>query len=132
LANRRDAVETYFDLRQKNEERRLAQLRKARTGGSSVREVSMTTPQGARRAAGPAMENGEIAWPAVLMSDDLAEHRIALERVSGVATGEITAQEQARAAEAAASLLAELKNRVAEVAPQEYVAAKKWLERVAR
>ncbi len=117
-------------------------IRKPNSSRRTVKESSDRSNRGAgttARQGVPAKQpprlvdpqTGKIAWPSTLRDDGFRESREAVESVLARCTAGAGAVERGELAQAAGSLLEQLKSRVEEATPSEYVAARQFLKTLA-
>jgi hypothetical protein len=124
-------VETYWAARnawQANRNRELAQRR------NRTAQAQPAASKAATAASPTILGNtaGEIAWPTWLLGEERASYRRLVEAVSyRELSGNARPADYARLAEATDGLLADLRNDVTQIRGDEYVEAKRFLERLA-
>jgi hypothetical protein len=126
VENREEAIRSYYRAKQINAEYRKSNLRPA-----SRRSETTTASHSGTRSA-PVIEVldaiGTVAWPEALQRPCFARHRLGIERIVQGTTGE--SQEELTLL--CSDLKAELKQRIREFSPSEYIAAKRFTEAIAR
>jgi hypothetical protein len=134
IENTRKWIQMYFDMRQLNREERAAERGPRPTLSFLIRSAQ----EGAPRRLSPYefdAATGQINWPLALLSDVFAGHRAQLERLFAYRA---TGLQQAAAFDTfigiwqgSDQLTDALQNYVAYVPPQQYVAAKRFLQSLA-
>jgi len=134
IDNARKWVQTYFDVRQLNREERAAERGPAPTLSFLMRSAQEGAP---RRLSAYELDatTGQINWPVVLQAEIFARHRAQLEQLFATRA---TGPRQAAAFDTfigiwqgADRLLDALQSYIAYLPPQEYVAAKRFLQSLA-
>lgn len=132
IENRQQAVTSYFELRQRNQNFRDMN-RKPRLTMEELARVNkaMIPDRLSTQQFEPATRT--IFWPASLKGPDFAEERLAIEQEFAkrgeVPTG-IGSDNHLEIREAAASIRGKLSEQIAEMRPEDYIAAKKFLDSV--
>ncbi len=132
LQNARDYVQTYFDLRRANRTYRLLE-RGPRAGPEAwVRYAQSGRPDRLSPAEFDAI-TGRISWPILLQADEFAKPRAELEALFATRAdlGGINTWGYLRIDQMAKALLEQLKLRVADFPPQDYIQARRFLEALA-
>lgn len=133
IANHKERVENYFALRQANQAARAAE-RAPRTALRTA-ETSQAQVGNSNRAPESSFDpfTGKIAWPELLRSETYDSFRSELEQVfaqRSPGSGFSSAQKE-RVAEVANAMLTELKERIRDYNTGEYLAARRFLTRLA-
>lgn len=133
IANHKQGVENYFALRETNRAARAAE-RGPRTPLRTV-ETSQAQVNNSDRAAESSFDpfTGKIAWPELLRRETYDSFRSELEHVyaqRSPGSGFSSAQKE-RVAEVANAMLTELKEHIREHSTGEYLAARRFLTRLA-
>lgn len=132
LQNARDYVHTYFDLRQANRLYRAAE-RGPRPGPEAwIRYAQAARPDRLSPAELDAI-TGRINWPILLQADEFARYRAELEALFATRAdlGGINTWGYLRIDQTSKALLEQLKGRVADFPPQDYIQARRFLEALA-
>lgn len=132
LQNARDYVQTYFDLRRANRTYRLLE-RGPRSGPEAwVRYAQAARPDRLSPAEFDAI-SGRISWPILLQADEFAKPRAELEALFATRAdlGGVNTWGYLRIDQMAKALLEQLKLRVADFPPQDYIQARRFLEALA-
>ncbi|MBN1393717.1 MAG: hypothetical protein JW959_01615 [Pirellulales bacterium] len=124
---------TYFQMRDINRQHRAAELSQRRsTQADWIRYVQAGKP---KPLGGDELDpvTGELHWPILLTGDSFAADRVALQDLFAARAyhGTLNADEFHKATHLIDRMLAALKDGIHDVPPQQYVAAKKFLERLA-
>lgn len=133
MENRKKAVDTYFQMRQMNAKYRAEERKPPPTPEQIERYAKALLPD--RPAASELNRlTGEIVWPAELQGEEYAVHRMEMEQAfaeRGPGNSGIGSASQAAIAEAAEGMKEVLKEKVKQMPPGQYVAAKKLLNELA-
>lgn len=131
IENYQQGVETYFHIRDFNRSRRAQQLAADR---EEVRQwLQQRQPYQPERPNTTQLEptTGEINWPLALLDDDFKGRREKLEQLfqyrAGV-SGLLSAEDYVAVITTGNEMLAQLKNRLDDLRPAEYMVAKKLIE----
>jgi hypothetical protein len=134
LDNARKWVQFYFDMKQINQEQR-ALLRGPKPSYSFlIRSAQEAAP---RRLSPYELDpaSGQINWPLLLRADFFAEYRATLERLFAFRAtnpqGAMSYNTFFGIEQGTDSLMDALQSRIAKLPPQEYVAAKRFLQSLA-
>jgi len=132
LKTRKAAIETYYDVR-----RRAGELRAAERGPRPDAEsLARLARQGRPKPLSPSEFDrftGRLAWPALLRSEAFGPQRAEIEWLLGaqVSTRRLSAKEYLTVRDATDAMRAELKQRIHQLPPQDYIQAKRFLDRIA-
>lgn len=132
LQNARDYVQTYFDLRRANRFYRAIE-RGPRPGPEAwIRYAQAARPDRLSPAELDAI-TGRINWPILLQADEFAKYRAELEALFAARAdlGGINTWGYLQIDQTAKALLEQLKLRVADFPPQDYIQARRFLEALA-
>jgi hypothetical protein len=131
LETQRQYVNTYFALREMNQEYRARERGEKPTSQDLIRYAQMARPD---RLDGSQLDpvTGELNWPVLLTAEGFAEGRAELERVfrERAAYGILNASQFAAATRTAEQMLASLQEQVRDLPPQQYIEARKFLDSV--
>lgn len=132
IENTDAAVNTYFELRRLNEAYRAAERPSRPTYEDVIRYAAVGRPE---RLSPSALDTvtGQITWPMILRSDHFKEHREILGQLfaSRAATGTISSEGYLTIDQVTGAMMAELQRHVDELPPQDYLAARKFIESLA-
>jgi hypothetical protein len=133
IVNRKQAVETYFEIKQVN-----------RAAREAARPQPLTFTQYAKLARQEAPDRlsdvdynrvmGRLNWPAVFAAGDFAAERVALNQAFVGRTAQdvgVSTAFNSEVRELTAAMQTKLHDRLAAISPQEYIAAKNFLTSVA-
>ncbi len=126
-------VQTWFDIREINQAHRYATYRQQRGNPENYyRIVEGRRPQ-SLAAQDINFASGQLRWPLLLAFDDYRPQRTRVENAftNRAYNGAMSIDDYLNVLNATQIMLARLQNTIAAVPPQEYVAAKRFLERVA-
>lgn len=132
IQNARDFEQTYFDMRRMNRAYRWAE-RGPRPGPEAwARYAHEARPDRLSPAEFDAI-TGRINWPILLRADEFARYRVQLEALfaNRADLGSINTWGYLQIDQTAKALLEQLKQRVADFPPQDYVQARRFLEALA-
>jgi hypothetical protein len=132
IENEQKWVETCFRKQEINEESRRAECDRRNARRARLQQAILNKPE--RTEAGLlGIPAGKVRWPSVLQTEELTACRRAVEGflLRQAAVGRGLPREPEKVAEAAEVLLTELRNGVRKTSGNDYVAAKRFLERVA-
>jgi len=129
IANRQQATDAYFAMRETNRAARAA----ARGKRAEVTDLAARAKTAAPNRPGQlelSSDSGQINWPELLQEDEYAGHRRALEYafLYRKANGSIDAQQRTDIQRTANAMLAQLKTHVREISPMEYVKAQQFIK----
>ncbi|MGA2069008.1 MAG: hypothetical protein ABSG86_28900 [Thermoguttaceae bacterium] len=132
MDNWKKALETTLAVEKINRDARIAARGRPLTPADYVRLAQMGKP----RRLTPSQLNlmtGELAWPVVLESTAFESYRQVLDGLFAERTehGRLGAEEYAQAQETAQAMTDLLRQRIAALAPADYMAARRFLESVA-
>ena len=129
IENQRRWVESYFDLRRMNAERRALE----RGSRPTMADLARYAQAGMPRRLNPSELDpftGQVAWPILLRSADFAHDREPIEKILAdrAALGTISTADFLRANRIAADMLATLKQQIHDVPTGAYMTARRFLE----
>jgi hypothetical protein len=125
-------TETYFEVRRMNRELRAAERGRLPTEADFIRYAQIGKP----RRLGPSdldVITGSISWPILLRSSDFAANRSTLEQIFAqrASSGVIGTPEYLQVYDLTAMMMDDLRQRIREVPPNDYVNARRFLESLA-
>lgn len=128
IANRQIYTDAYFQMRAANRTYRAAEAAPRPT----AEQLARLARDGAPKPLSPSeldSINGRINWPTALQQETFAAERTELEKLSATQAthGTLTVAEQMAARKMIESMFADLKSRVSEIPPQDYVASRNFL-----
>ena len=132
IDNYKKYTNAYFEARAANRAYREKERGPRPTMEDLVRYAQMGKPD--RLSPGDMdVVTGELNWPIVLQSDELADDRAAVEEAfrHRSASGVMGMQEVMKVRQLTDTMLAKLKDNVREIPPNEYIAGKRFLESLA-
>lgn len=132
IENRRQGIESYFEMQQTNRQLRAAQRGPRPSQETLVRYAQAGKPD--RLSPGDLdAASGRVSWPLLLLADAFAPYRAQIEALFAdrAAGGELTVAGSLRVAETTKTMLGELKRRIAQLPSSEYMAARRFLESLA-
>ena len=132
IQNRELAASTRFSMQAANEQARAKARRPRITGEQAARLAGRAVPERpSPREVDP--ETGWVSWPISLQGTEFDQSRQRMESLLArrAASGQLGADDVARADEAVHLLLTILKGRVREMQPMQYTAAHKFAEQLA-
>ncbi len=132
LDNHKQYTDTYFQMRQMNREAREAERGPRPSMEDLVRYAQIGKPQPLSPSQFDTV-SGQISWPAVLQAEQFADGRQALEAAFNrqSASGVMAFQDTMTVRQTTDAMLAQLKESVRELPPDEYLASRKFLESLA-
>jgi hypothetical protein len=132
IANHKQAVQTYFSVRDHNRKKREAE-RRPRVSDQQIRRMAAAAKPAPLSPTDVDRMNGNIAWPNVLQDRDFGVFRVKLERAfaSRATQGQTDGLTTAMAQQAARGMLDELRSQVRELPAQDYMMARRFVESLA-
>ncbi|QDU95916.1 hypothetical protein [Lignipirellula cremea] len=133
LDNRLQATDTYFQMRQANTQYRAAAAGPRPTQEDLVRYSESRVPKSLSSSQADPL-TGQIAWPIVLTDKAFSDKTAALEKLfadRAAHHGQVTLDEMQDILSLTGSLDEELKARIKDYPPQQYVKAKSFLSSLA-
>ncbi|HID78074.1 MAG TPA: hypothetical protein EYP56_19035 [Planctomycetaceae bacterium] len=132
IENYKQAVETYYHVRDLNRARRTAEQERRR---ERVQEwLAKRQPYRPPRLSPTQLDwlTGELQWPAIFLDPAYAEPRETLDTLfrQRTAEGFLDAEAYAQAVEAGTALLEQLKSRISQYRPRDYITARRFVEAV--
>jgi len=132
ISNRAQWTNTYFDMRHANRTARAQERRKR----SSMEELTRFAQEGRPRPLSPSeldTVTGAINWPTLLTTEDFAKQRAMLEKVfeRRAYSSVIGYTDLVTVKKTTDAMLEDLKAKVSEVLPAQYIAAKRFLQSIA-
>jgi hypothetical protein len=132
MDNWKHAIETSLEVQKINSDARVAARGRPLTPAEMVRLAQMGKP----RRLTPSQLNlltGELAWPVVLDDSLFAQYRQVLDQVFAQRTegGRLGYDAYTRGEQTAQAMLEVLRGRISDMAPADYMAARRFLESVA-
>ncbi len=129
MKNRDRWTDTYFGMRQKNRDYRAAERRPRATREDWIRYAQMGKP---RQLSPSELDRvtGDVQWPRLLMQPQFASYRAELDPLFAKRAeyGESTWDDYMRIDRKTKEMQAELKKMIKHIPPQDYMAAKRFLE----
>lgn len=129
MENRVYGTDAYFDMRRINREAREAESGPRPTRDDLVRYSRARTPS---RLSVSELDplTGQISWPAVLMDNQYAKAREAVEELAQLRAkaGYLDSSQRVQLKRVSDYLLAQLRGQISVYPPQEYVQAKQFIE----
>jgi hypothetical protein len=132
MENWKKAIETSFEIQKMNRDLRAAERGRPLGTADYLRLAQIGKPQRLTPSQFNPM-TGELAWPIVLDDGPFASYRQALDRLFAERAehGRLKFQDYARAEEMAHSMTDLLRDRIGDLAPADYMAARRFLESLA-
>jgi len=132
IQNREMAADTYFAMREANRQARVAEQRPRVTAEQAARLAASTRPD-LLRPDELHPQTGRIFWPVLLRAGDYAPHRSQLEYLFArrAAHGRLAADDLTEVDHISEAMRDILRGQIREVSQPEYMAARKFIERLA-
>lgn len=132
IKNREAWTSTYFQMRDENRRARAAERRPRATMEDLVRYAQAGKP----KPLSPSeldVVSGAVRWPMVLQVDTFADGRAELEKIfaSRASSGTMGFSDYMKVRQVTTAMLADLQKHVRDIPPQEYLAAKQFLQSLA-
>jgi hypothetical protein len=132
IDNRRQATETYFDMRRMNKAYRDSE----RKPKPSMEDLVRYAQAGKPKRLSPSELNpvtGTIRWPILLRSDEFTDNRAKLEKAFAerASHGVVGTDDYMKIKKTTAAMQADLKKQIRKAVPDQYMVAKRFLESLA-
>jgi hypothetical protein len=129
MENREQWTNTYFQMRAANKQYREAERGPAPSMEDLVRYAQAGKPKQLSPSELDTI-SGDISWPTLLQTDQFSEYRSEIEELYAqrAQSGSLSWDDQRKVDQTAKALLKDLRANVRDLPPQEYMAAKRFVE----